>query len=518
MPDKKTAPADQPPSEKKDFLRREEIKTMQKEIYRVREEGAQKEREKITSMETEKEKPSFANPPASKATVPENKEKIKPEGKKAPSQSPQIEEEAAQRAPLDQPGQIEAELKELSSRMQSLASKKNQIIAEAEKLRIGLTPVHEKERIIEAKKKTIEEKESKAANAEEKKTIETQRWEIEKQRQEIEKERWSIEEDIESCQSELGKIQAEWQKILSEKKEMERQQEEIEKKEMESKLKKERVMLEKELKEIDTVWSSIEEEKNSQLAKKNKTADDLQKILDEEKNTEDAIKQLEQRENAAAVPQEKRQIEQGRQQMEQKRAELEKNRWAMETEDNNARLSLKKIESSQRASASRKDSIKKRVDEIDSQIFSHKEEAPVEQKMTAETAAKVESVERQNIPQKETQVWSRPERYFDERAESPRYQEMPKMHDKQPAEPESQEEAARRIFLQRTQELENKKAALSPEIAPKEYQQSPTPPKPLHQRQSPVEKAWVRVLLILLIIVILLFLASFWYWYLIISK
>jgi len=46
MPDKKLSPMTQPPSEKKEFLRREEIRTMQKEINRIREEGVQQEREK----------------------------------------------------------------------------------------------------------------------------------------------------------------------------------------------------------------------------------------------------------------------------------------------------------------------------------------------------------------------------------------------------------------------------------------------------------------------------------------
>ena len=58
---------------------------------------------------------------------------------------------------IDQKSQTEQKLQELTSKMQSLKIKKNQITAEVEKLKIGLIPAYEKEKLIETKKKLIEE-------------------------------------------------------------------------------------------------------------------------------------------------------------------------------------------------------------------------------------------------------------------------------------------------------------------------------------------------------------------------
>ncbi len=571
MADQKIYPASQPPSEKKEFLRREEIKTMQKEINRIREEGVQKEREKITSMEIEKEKSSFASTFAKamadkKASEGREKAKIEEsirigeqknmedakwkkepsfaasdaamEGKEkaAPGNLP-AREETPQKPPIEQlrrkvgaptetsekitpeasatigqKSQIEKKLQELSSKIQSLRAKKNQITDEAEKLKLGLAPIYERERIIEVKKKSIEEKESKTAGAEEKRSIEQERWEIEKQREEIEKERWGVEEDIESCQNELKKIDLDWQQIIPEKKEIEKQKEEIEKKEGESKLREEKIRLEKELKTLEDSGPSMEAEKNRRLSQKNKIAGDLQKILENEKSAEETIKQLEQKESLAANPQDKRKIEQERQQMEKQRAGLEKNRWDAEAEDNDASSELKKIESSQGESARRRDAIKNRLKEIDSQISPVKEEIAPEPKIPektfernypAEKITKIESVERQSLPQKPAQTWIKPEDTgFEEKI----------------ATPLSKEETAREIFLERTQELENKKATPLPETTAKDYRQNQESIKPRHLRQSWLEKIWVRFILVVLTGAIIFLVVTFWYWYLGINK
>ncbi len=512
MPEQKIPPTAQPPSEKREFLRREEIKTMQKEINRIREEGVQKEREQPAFAESfhprqesggqvGEAKKNMEDAKRIRDFLEQAQKRAAPEGgEPRPDVSGREEKIAQNLAEIKQPemnfeDQIEKGLQALASKMQSLKAKKNQITAEAEKLKFGLTAIYEKERIIEIKKKSIEEKEAKAAGTEEKKNIEQERWATEKQRQDIEKERWSVEEDIESCQNELKRIDADWQQLLSKKKEIERQKEEIAKKESKLKLKEEKIQLEKELEALEAGWSSREAEKNNKLAQKNKISGDLRQILENEKTTEETIKQLEQKESLAVNQQDKRQIEQERQLMEAKRVELEKSRWNLETENNNVGLELKKAEDSHGNLTGRRNAVKNRLKEIAFQTGPAAIESEPAQ-------PKIESADRHNLPQKPTQTWTRPDTGFGERIEMTI----------------NKEEAARKDFLEKIQEPENKKAAPLQETTAKNYQQNQETATSLHRRQSFLEKTWIRFTLVVLTLTIFFFVAAFWYWYLKINK
>jgi len=71
--------------EKKELLRREEIKTMEKDISHLREMEAQKEKERLIALEAQKEKDRFSSPPPSQP----REETMKPIMEKPPVSVPQ---------------------------------------------------------------------------------------------------------------------------------------------------------------------------------------------------------------------------------------------------------------------------------------------------------------------------------------------------------------------------------------------------------------------------------------------
>jgi hypothetical protein len=557
MADYKMSPMPQqkPLSEKKEFLRREEIKTMQKEISKIREEGAQEEREKIKSFE--------AAPKTKKEAVQEEKTIQKKEEKKiddatrlrmileqarkktqssqattsqtaATNQvTPPLDQKPIPKAPIknveppafDQKKQIEETLRLLLIKKQSLETRKDQILKEVEQLKASLLPITEKEKAIKAEKTAIEEKEAQAALPEEKRTIENSRWQIDKQRQEIEKERWGIEEDLEDCQKEQSKIAANYQAVLLQEKEMQSQLEKLKTSEGKQKLIKEKNDLQDELAKVQEDKTRLENEKEDWLFKKTQATENLQKIIAGETAAENDIKQLEEKENLAQDPVEKRKIGQQRWAMENQRATTEKMRWDLEAEANNINLQLQKNETSRQEIVKKEESIKNRVRDISFEI-GPEEALPKEPVAAPEPVIAVKPIAANNParqPSESSKMWTKPDVPNRQVSfEPPRPKESTVFQ--RPESSAMNDTERRKLFFERTRELEDKNSALTANknieqgTIKKTYDQSGPAPESLHKKQSALEKVWVRIIILLLILAILFCVAAFWYWYLAIYK
>jgi hypothetical protein len=579
MADRKMSPI--PPqkilSEKKEFLRREEIKTMQKEINKINEDGVQKERDKINSFEVKKQAENKDADITKQTQLEESKrmdEARKIRELLAQQRKMELEEKITQEPaeikkseinetqkvftikneipfktreeikieanPAKNEEQIEEKYQTLTDKKQEIFAKKSGLSNEIERLKTDLVPVFEKEKATKTEKEKLEEKETKAVLAEEKRMIESKRWEVEKQIQEVEKERWSIEEDIEACQAEMEKIEASYQKILLEEKETERQKEEIKKREQTGRLREEKNKLTEDLTALIEAKSRLEIERDNSLAKKNKIGRDRQKALENEGVIEAVVKQLEEKESLASNSQEKRKIELERWEAEKQRSEAEKIRWATEIEDGNTTSQLNKTESLIRESTKKKEFIEARLKEINLQIGpeeitkADRPETPKvekekestegnkslepkksyfegyvekEKNYSLEEETKIEETLQKNIPDNKTSAWTKPETNIRQTIE-PRENHRYNIYN-------SEEESDRIKFFERTQELEDKRSALSRQkTIEKEYEPKPETPAPLHKKQSPLEKLWVRFIIIIFIFAILFFVFTFWYWYL----
>lgn len=533
MADFRTSPNSQADSfsEKKEFLRREEIKTMEKEIGKIREETAEKEREKIKNFEApQKIKREIPPAPELKQNEPvapnfpqeQPKPQIFPQPKSAPTSNQSFrpaaralydrkepvfgQRETIAAAPLspntnapNSARQVDDQIKSLGDKKQILDSKKKQLTQELEKLQVTLVGAKQNEQNIENNKKIIEEKEAGVVTPQEKRKIEEERWAIEQMRQVAEKERWGIEKDIESCQNELAKNNADYQQILNQEKDVQKQKNDISKTEERIKMNEEKISLEKEVIDFAEKDKFKISEKNDLISKQNLIKNDLEKVKTAENDIELKIKQAEEREALAPNPQEKRKIEEGRWQLEQQRAELEKNRWAKESENDQIEILLKKAETDLEASKIRQSDIRMRLQQIDPQI--NETPKPIETKpnleeILSQNQKKEEPTKPASQPFRPTQVWQRPDVAAKEAVPGPK-----------------REEIARRIFLEKTQGSEKKTTVPLPQPAQKDYQPETQALQPLHKKQSVLTKLWVRFVLFFLTAAMLFVVATFWYWY-----
>ncbi|MCK4781848.1 hypothetical protein KAS79_02925 [Candidatus Parcubacteria bacterium] len=205
--------------EKLEFLKRAEIRTMEKDIARFREEEAQKAREKLTTKEpveipAKTEEDKHVAIPRSE-TIASEEEKIKEEKQIAE----EIEKKwLKEKAELEQKkAEAEERKKILENQKEPIETKKNDLLKQLEQLKQTLEPILIKEKEIEQRRKEIEEKERLTVSFEQKRKIEKQRWQVEDEIKETEKQRWQVEDEIEKIKQEIKKYILEEQKILKEK-------------------------------------------------------------------------------------------------------------------------------------------------------------------------------------------------------------------------------------------------------------------------------------------------------------
>jgi len=185
-----------PKEEKLELLKREEIRTMQKDISRLREIEAQKERERVVGLKTTEE-------------TREREERL---------EKLRREEEARKRKA--EKLRLEKELKELLEKKEGLEVERNELVKNNGQLEETLRIILTKEAEIEKKERIIEEKEKASELPKEKHETEKERWSTEEERQKIESERWLQEEKLKKNKIQLEEADLKYQQILKKEEEI----------------------------------------------------------------------------------------------------------------------------------------------------------------------------------------------------------------------------------------------------------------------------------------------------------
>src|SRR3989344_5182111 len=187
----------------KEFLKRAEIITMRKDLQKMREVDALKERDKIikgkTTEELERELANKKKEQERMTLEEQQREKVL---------SKNINEERSAEK------QIDALEQEKES---SLALEKNRILINKRAEEAKLKDIIAGEQKIEEEQKFIAEKEKTSNVPSEKKSLEERRGELETKRQEVEKKRWIVEKEIEKIKGEVEKIDTDYLQITKEK-------------------------------------------------------------------------------------------------------------------------------------------------------------------------------------------------------------------------------------------------------------------------------------------------------------
>ncbi|MEK7080360.1 MAG: hypothetical protein AAB925_00815 [Patescibacteria group bacterium] len=195
----------------RDFLKRAEVRTMKKDLQKLREVDAVKERDKIANLKTIEEEQIEAAKKQEiiKQKVQQDAEKQKREEILQNSAVKEREAEKdlkkyAEEAEKQQIFLLEAQRLDFENQIQLfegekeplLIRQKNKTLSEIKVQEIKLQNVIEDEKKLENEQKYIEEKEALSNIPSEKKSMEERRGELERQRQEIEKKRWQAEKDL----------------------------------------------------------------------------------------------------------------------------------------------------------------------------------------------------------------------------------------------------------------------------------------------------------------------------------
>ena len=209
----------------KEFLKRAKIKTMKKDLQKLREADAIDERNKIVKGKTIEEEKAIRQLAEEKQREKEKREGVLSkninEEREAEKQIKSYAEESekqqiflfeSQRLGLEKQIDIFEQEKE-----PVLALEKNKILIEKRGQETKLNDIIAEEQKVEEEQKFIGEKEKTSNVPSEKKSLEERRGELETKRQEIEKKRWVVEKEIKRVEEELVKIDADYQKITEEK-------------------------------------------------------------------------------------------------------------------------------------------------------------------------------------------------------------------------------------------------------------------------------------------------------------
>jgi beta-N-acetylhexosaminidase len=375
--------------EKMEFLKREEIKTMQKDISKLREGEAQREREKIVILSKERgEEAKEEKVVIEREEIEEEKQKEEPKERLEEEEKKEIEEELKipetreeEEKLLEEEGRkTEDQLRVLYEQRESLRLKRDQAEERINQIKsIELEPVLEKEKKIEAGMKEVEERERKMKafeTFEEKQEIERKRWKVDEERRKIEKEKWEVLDRIKKEEMEIKKGEEELRKISEKEKELDKKKEKILKR-------KEGIELEKKKEDLERILAGILEEKTDleiKLAEaKRKKAEVSQayvRISIEENETERKMAELESKEVSALTEEDRREIEKARWELEEKRRETEIERWKAESMKARTEAEAKELNLKYEQLLKKEEGRKKELDEINSLLEDEARRSP----------------------------------------------------------------------------------------------------------------------------------------------
>ena len=277
-------PTDIEESQIKEYLQRADVKTMRKDLQRLREGEALEERERIVKLKTPEQEQTEKEKEEKKKTEKETMSRQEILGRGALEEKEAMGQlkEYADESEKQQIFYLEAEKLNLTKQLQTIQQEKeppfllekNKFLINKRGVEKRLTEVLDQEKKIEGEQKFISESEEETTSPKQKQKLEKRRRELEEEREKIEKKRWVIEKDLEIIENQLNKNDQAFQEVLKE----------------EDLLKQKIEGIGAQLKIIYLAISQREERKRS-LEKEQKTAEALEGAEEESKRKEEITRQ-----------------------------------------------------------------------------------------------------------------------------------------------------------------------------------------------------------------------------------
>ena len=205
----------------KDFLKRAEIRTMKKDLRKLREKDALRERDKIVNIKTIEEQKQEQEEIQRKTGLERVLQKNTEEERQAEKQIKGFANESekqqififeAQRLELEKQAEtIEKEKEPV------LLMEKNKIMIEKRNWEEKLKEILAEEGKVESEQKILSDREKQSNVPSEKKSLEQGRWAIEDQRQKIEKKRWVVEKGMVDIENKIKEADLQLQKLAVER-------------------------------------------------------------------------------------------------------------------------------------------------------------------------------------------------------------------------------------------------------------------------------------------------------------
>lgn len=211
----------------KEFLERAQIRTMGKDLQRLREMDALKERDTIIKIKPVEEIRQQGGRTEETEQLAEKKEREGILQKKAGEE--RTAEASLKKYAIESEKQqlflLEAQRLEIKNQIKTIEEEKdpklklekNRILLEKGDLEKKLRIILEEEKKLETEQKFISEKEKESNISSEKQSLEKRRWELEKGRQEIEKKRWEVERETAKIENKIKEIDGDSEKNVAEK-------------------------------------------------------------------------------------------------------------------------------------------------------------------------------------------------------------------------------------------------------------------------------------------------------------
>lgn len=209
----------------KEFLKRAEIRTMKKDLQKLREADALKERDKIINVKTVEEEKAELEKKRKDQTEKLEMEKIlsrrMEQEREAEEQIKDYAEEAEKQQIFLHEAQrlsFQKQIDDIDKEKEpALALDKNRLLLEKRKQEEKLNSIVSEEKKIEDEEKFIAEKEITSNVPSEKKSLEERRGELESQRQKTEKNRWVIEKEVKDLDDKIKAIDDKYKEVIEEK-------------------------------------------------------------------------------------------------------------------------------------------------------------------------------------------------------------------------------------------------------------------------------------------------------------
>lgn len=218
----------QPTTNAKEFLNREEIRTMQKDLRALREIDALSEKEKIVKInkaEEERVKQEILEKEKREAEERTRRNQILQKQEEEEYMASIQIKEYANEAEKQQIFLSEAKRLDLDNQLQiinkskdpRLLLEKNQLLADGKGWQSKIGALAQDEQKLESEVKVIEEREKTTNIPQERQSLERGRQDLEGQREKIEKKRWSMEQEMKKINDRVAILDRDYKNLTEEK-------------------------------------------------------------------------------------------------------------------------------------------------------------------------------------------------------------------------------------------------------------------------------------------------------------